>query len=142
MTRRLSISHLLFIALTAGSLLAGTWASAQSKATVRIPFQFTANHQVLPPGSYTLELLSDRFLCFTDSDTGKHQAVIMVQPELMQYIETRSALTFTVEGYRHYLSEVRFAGSSIHSAPVVRPSLARELAKNRQAAAPVEIAMH
>lgn len=141
MTRCSSIRHVIMIVLAVTTLIGGTYAPSQSKATVRVPFEFTANHQNLPSGYYTVELLSDRFLCFTDKDTGKHQAVIMVQPAPVQYVETRGALIFTLEGYRHYLSDVRFAGSSIHSAPVIRPSLARELAKNPRGARPIEVAM-
>jgi len=142
MKRRLfSIAHLLLIALTAGLLLAGANAAAQSKATVYIPFAFTANHQTMPAGHYLLELLSDRFLCFSDSRTGKHQAVIMVQPESGDYIETRGRLRFLSRGDRHYLTEIRFAGSSMHSLPVVRREQARELATNQQTASSVEIAM-
>ncbi len=142
MTRRSSsISHLLLIALAAGLLLAGAYASAQSKATVYIPFAFTANHQTMPAGHYTLELLSDRFLCFSDSRTGKHQAVIMVQPELGNYIETRGRLRFQSRADRHYLTEIRFAGSSTHSRPVVSRSLAKELASNPPSDSSTEVAM-
>lgn len=141
MTRHQSIRHLIFSILTAVALLAGNYASAQNKAIVRIPFAFTANHQTLPPGNYTLELLSDRFLCFTDTNTGKHRAVIMVQPNPVDYIETRGSLHFVYSDYRHYLTEVRFANSSMHSAPVLKHSLARELASNNQDSTLVEIAM-
>ena len=46
--RFFSIAHMLLIALTAGLLFAGTAASAQSIATVYIPFAFTANRQTMP----------------------------------------------------------------------------------------------
>lgn len=138
---RLSVHRVLFITLAAIPLLASPIASAQTKAMVRIPFAFTANHQNLPPGYYKLELLSDRFLCFTDNLTGKHQGVIMVQPNSAGYIESRGSLRFLVSDYRHYLMEIRFAGSSIHSAPVLKYSLARELAQQHKAGATIEIAM-
>jgi len=138
---RLSINRLLSLAVAAASLLAGTYMSAQTKAIVRVPFTFTANHQTFPPGEYKLELLSDRFLCFTNNGTGKHQGVIMVQPNPVAFIESRGSLRFVVSDYRHYLMEVRFAGSSMHSAPVIQSSLSRELAKQNNAGTPVEIAM-
>ena len=141
MKDRSSISHLLWIALISVLLLTSIHASAQSKATVRIPFAFTANHQAMPPGHYTLELLSDRFLCFTDTRTGKRQAVILVQPDPVPYIESRGAVRFVVNDYRHYLTEIRFANSSIHSLPVLPRSFERELAKNPPAASTIEIAM-
>jgi hypothetical protein len=140
MTRRhSSITHLFLIAMAAGLLLAGTHASAQRKATVNIPFAFTANHQAMPAGHYTLELLSDRFLSFTDSQTWKHHSVIMVQPESGSYIDTRSRLRFLVSGDRYYLTEVRFAGSSMLSKTVIQRPPARELAKNQQTDSSVEI---
>lgn len=142
MKRRLtSISRLLLTATAAILLAGGMQASAQTKATLYIPFTFTANHQTLPAGHYSLELLSDRFLCFTNSKTGEHQAVIMVQPEPGDYIESRGRLRFVYDDYRHYLTEVRFAGSSMHSKPVVSRSFAREVAKNLQPDSTIEIAM-
>jgi hypothetical protein len=141
MKDRCPISHLLWIALICALLLTDVHASAQSKATVKIPFAFTANHLAMPPGHYTLELLSDRFLCFTASRTGKRLAVIMVRPDPVPYIETRGAVRFIVSGYRHYLTEIRFANSSIHSLPVLPHSLERELATNPPPASTVEIAM-
>ena len=143
MNRRLpSIPHLLLTAVTSGLLLAGTCAAGQSKATVHIPFAFTANHQTLPAGHYSLELLSDRFLCLSDSGTGKHQAVIMVQPAFAEYIETRGRLRFLMRGDRHYLVDIRFAGSSTHSIPVVSRSFARELATNEQGNSSIEVGMN
>jgi hypothetical protein len=139
--RHPSTLHLLLIVLTAGAILAGVQASAQSKATLYIPFAFTTNHQTMPAGHYSLELLSDRFLCFTDSRTGKHQGVIMVQPEAGNYIETRGRLRFIVRGDRHYLTEVRFAGSSMLSGTVLTRSFARELAANPQTDSTIELAM-
>ena len=142
MTRRsFFLSHLPLVAVTASLLLAGATAYAQSKAAIYIPFSFTANHQTLPAGHYSLELLSDRFLCFTDSRTGQHQGVIMVRPEPGNYIETRGRLRFASGANRQYLMEVRFAGSSMHSVPVISRSLERELTKNPQANPSTEIAM-
>ena len=143
MNRRFSsIAHLFLTVVTSGLLLAGTCAAGQSNATVHIPFAFTANHQTLPAGHYTLELLSDRFLCFSDSATGRHRGVILVQPESGQYIETRGRLRFRMRGDRHYLTEIRFAGSSMHSIPVIQQNLARELAASEQGGSPIEVGMN
>lgn len=136
-----SIRHVLVMAAVACILLGTTAASAQSKASIYIPFAFTANHQTFAAGHYTLELLSDRFLCFTNTNTGRHQAVIMVQPEQADYIETRGRLRFLVHRDHRHLMEVRFAGSSLHSAPVVQRSLARELATTQELHPTVDIAM-
>ena len=141
MTSRFSIRHMILIALAVSTLVAGAFSSAQTKAMVRVPFTFRANHQTFPAGYYKLELLSDRLLSFTDNNSGTHHGVIMVRPEPVPYIETRGVMRFLRSGDRHYLTEIQFAGSSTHSAPVLQPSLARELANNRHAATPVEIAM-
>jgi hypothetical protein len=142
MTRRfLSMPRLLLIALTVGLLFLGANAFAQSKAIVNIPFAFKVHHQTMPRGHYTVELLSDRYLCFSDPQTGRYLSVIMIQPEPANYIETRSSLLFRVHGLRHYLLEVRFAGSSMHRKPVVTPSFARELAQDAQPDSTIEIAM-
>ena len=144
--RYFSFTYLLLIAFAAGLMLSSACAFAQSKATVYVPFAFTANHQQLPAGHYQLNLLSDRFLCFSNSKTGEHQAVILVNPEAASYIETRGRLKFIQDNtdrgkQRHYLVDVQFAGSSMHSTTVIRPSLARELAASVTPVSTVEIAM-
>ena len=138
---RAAITHSLRTALISVLILNSIHAFAQSKAVVKIPFAFTANHQTLPPGNYTLDLLSDRFLCFTDTRTGKSQAVIMVQPNPVPYIESRGTVSFQLNGYRHYLTEIRFANSSTHSLPILQRSFERELAKDSPAPSIIEIAM-
>ena len=143
MTRRfLSMTRLLLIALTVGWLLIGPNASAQSRiARANIPFGFTVNHQTMPAGHYTVDLLGDRILRLSDTQTGKYLSMIMIQPDAANYIETRSSLLFLVHGQRHYLLEVRFAGSSMHSRPIVTPSFGREIAKGAQPNSTIEIAM-
>lgn len=138
------LSRLLLIAVTVGLMLASAQGYAQSKAKVYIPFAFTASDVTMPAGHYTVERMSYRLLCFRNSKTGEHHAFIMVHPDKGNYIETRGRLRFLVagdRGDRHYLTDISFAGSSMHSKPVMTPSLERELAKNAQAEPPIEIAM-
>ena len=141
MKSRSLVIYLFLIALVGANIMTGTYAFAQSKAFVRVPFAFTANHQNFPAGYYKLELLSDRVLSFTDNDTGKHHAILMVRPDPVPYIETRGVMRFLRTENRHYLTEIRFAGSSTHSAPILRGSLERELAHLQNVRTPVEIAM-
>ena len=149
MTRRLSIRRLVLLAGAAAFLLAGTYASAQRQAMVRVPFAFIANHQVFPPGYYKLDQLSEFILRFTDNNSGKHHGLLMVRPETVPHIESRGVMRFLLSEDRsgdrskdrYYLTEIRFAGSSTHSVPVLQRSLARELAKQDQANPPIEIAM-
>ena len=150
MPRRLPIVHLFPAVVFALTLLAGAAASAQTKAFARVPFAFTANHQQFPAGYYKLQLLSDRYLSFSDSKTGKHRGVIMVQPEPVPYLETRGVIRFLMspaedknpDHDRYYLTEIWFAGTSMHSATLLQRSLSRELAELQKTGTPLEIAMN
>ena len=134
-----SLVNLLLVAVATG-LLTGACAFSQQKATVYVPFAFTANHQTMSAGHYRLELLSNRFLIFSDSGSGEHRAVILVNPDSTTYIETRGRMRFVVDRSRYFLTEIYFAGSSMHSHALVQPSLAREL-KAQNTTSTVEIAM-
>ncbi|MGD0629012.1 MAG: hypothetical protein ABR987_06655 [Terracidiphilus sp.] len=144
MNRRFSfLSRCLLIAVTVGLLFTATYSTAQAGATVRIPFAFTANHQIVPAGYYKVELLSDRFLAFVDAKTGKTQTIVMVRPESGSAIETRSRLVFmTSGGNRYYLREVKVAGTSVHSNLIMQYKFEADIAKNESpAASTFEVAM-
>ena len=113
-------------------------ASAQTTAPVYVPFSFLANHQVLPAGTYKVELLSDRFLAFVNNENGKTERIIMVRPEQGSRIEPIGGLVFLSyvgRGYddRYILKEVHMAGSSMHSALAVPPKPEPFSAKNASA---------
>lgn len=144
MNRRFSIlSRCLLTAVSVGLLLTATHSTAQAGANVRIPFAFTANHQLVPAGSYKVELLSDRFLAFIGAKTGKTQTIVMVRPESGPAIETRSRLVFMSSGgNRYYLREVKVAGTSVHSELIMQYRFEADIAKNQlPAGSTVEIAM-
>jgi hypothetical protein len=144
MNRRFSIlSRCLLIAIAVGLLSTATHAAAQTSAPVRIPFAFSANHQLVPAGYYKVELLSERFLAFIDAKTGRTQSIVMVRPESGPAIETRSRLVFMSSGgNRYYLREVKLAGTSVHSELIMQYRFERDIAKNQlPAASTVEIAM-
>ena len=120
-------------------------ASAQTSAPVYVPFAFVANHQVLPAGTYKVELLSDRFLAFVNNENGKTERIIMVRPEPGSRIEPVGRLVFLSfigrgNDDRYILKEVRMAGSSMHSALAVQPKPEPLSAKNTGAPT-FEIAM-
>jgi hypothetical protein len=143
MNRRLStLATMLLIVVVFGLLSTATPAAAQTSASVRIPFAFTANHQQVPAGSYKVELLSDRFLALIDVKTGKTQTIVMVRPESGPAIETNSRLVFMTTGDRYYLREVKLAGSSLRSELIMQYKFEKDIARNQlPAASTVEIAM-
>ena len=116
---RILANLLLSLPLAAGLLCAATHASAQTSASVNIPFAFSADNQYVPAGSYQLQWLSDRFLALRNTRTNTNQ-VLMVRPEAGSVIETRGRLVFQRAGKRNYLVQVWAAGTSMHSEMVVR----------------------
>ena len=83
MTSRVAnLSRLIFsLSLATGLLCAGANASAQTTASVTIPFAFSAENQYVAAGTYKVELLSDRFLSLRNIATNQTQ-VLMVRPDL------------------------------------------------------------
>jgi hypothetical protein len=133
-------THALLIGLTIS--MASTAASAQTGASVTIPFAFSADHQNVAAGSYKVQLLSDRYLSLRNTGTNQTQ-VLMVRPESGRAIQTRGRLVFHRQGTRRYLAQVWFAGSSLHTEMAVQPKPERVL-KTRQAAtsSTIELAMN
>ncbi|HEY1575865.1 MAG TPA: hypothetical protein VGF82_02175 [Terracidiphilus sp.] len=132
MTSRVAnLSNLIFsLSLATGLLCAGDPASAQTTASVTIPFGFSADNETLEAGSYKVELLSDRYLSLRNIATNRTQ-VLMVRPEAGQAIETRGRLVFQQEGSRKYLAQVWIAGTSLHSEMAVQHKKERESAENK-----------
>ncbi|HXR39739.1 MAG TPA: hypothetical protein VN776_11625 [Terracidiphilus sp.] len=143
MNRRFStLTRLLLTAVAVGLLSTATYAAAQTSAPIRVPFAFTANHQLVPAGYYKVERLSDRFLAFIDAKTGRTQSIVMVRPESGPAIQTGSRLVFMSTGNRYYLREVKIAGTSVRSELVMQYRFEKDIAKNQlPAASTVEIAM-
>ncbi len=123
------LSTLYPIALAAGLLCVTTCTLAQDSASVTVPFAFLANHQPVPAGSYKIQLLSDRFMSFADSRTGRIQTIVMVRPEPNSRIETRGRLVFYGNGGQYFLTEVWIAETSVHS-ELAAPARFGTLGKN------------
>jgi hypothetical protein len=132
MTSRIAnLSNLILsISLTTGMLCAGATASAQTAASVTIPFAFSADKQYVPAGSYKVALLSDRFLSLRNIATNQTQ-VLMVRPEAGQAIETRGRMVFQQDGSRKYLAQVWIAGTSLHSEMAVQHKMESESAMSK-----------
>jgi len=129
--------HMLLIAIAV--MLAAMAASAQVSAPVYVPFAFTANHQYLHAGTYKVELVSDRFVAFVNSQTGTTERIVMVRPEPGPRIETVGGLVFLSYGRRYVLKEVHMAGSSMRSTLAIQPKPEPLSAQGR--ASTVELAL-
>lgn len=105
-------------------------AAAQENLRITVPFAFTANHQYLPAGAYSVNWLSDHYMVLRNVQSGEAQ-VLIVRPEDGPIIETQGRFVFVQEGNRYYLARVCVAGRSLHSEMTVqhRPESAAQLTK-------------
>ena len=131
---------ILSLSLTVGLLCAAANASAQTTASVTIPFAFSADNQIVQAGHYKVELLSDRYLSLRNTSTNWTQ-VLMVRPEPGAAIETRGRLIFHQDGSKKYLAQVWIAGTSMHSEMAVQHKQERTMAGRAALASTIEIAM-
>ena len=132
---------ILSLSLATGLLCAGANASAQTTASVTIPFAFSADNQNVAAGSYKVELLSDRYLSLRNIATN-HTQVLMVRPEEGQAILTRGRMVFQQDGSRKYLAQVWIAGTSLHSEIAVQHKSKLQSAKSNATPAPtIEVAL-
>lgn len=131
---------ILSLSLASGLLCAAANASAQTTASVTIPFAFSADNQVVQAGHYNLELLSDRYLSLRNTSTNQTQ-VLMVRPESGAAIETRGRLIFHQDGSKKYLAQVWISGTSMHSELAVQHKQERTMARRAGVASTTQIAM-
>ena len=75
------LAQLLVIGVIAGLLCAAVNASARKSAIVKIPFVFSANHELVPSGRYKVQLVSDHMLSLVDIRTGVQLNSLLVHPE-------------------------------------------------------------
>lgn len=129
--RTANLSNLILnLSVAAGLLCAGVSASAQTTASITIPFAFSVDNQNVPAGSYRVEMLSDRFLSLRDKATNQTQ-IFLVRPELGQAIETRGRMVFQQAGSRKYLAQVWISGTSLHSEIAVQHTRGLESTKSK-----------
>jgi hypothetical protein len=117
---------------------AAGFASAQNKSEVNVPFAFTANHHPLPAARYEV-LSSESSLTMINVNSKKVEAILLIRRESGDAIETRGCMEFSVSGSHHVLSQVQFAGSSMHSVLLGQPR--REPAVARNVAPTIQLAM-
>lgn len=108
-------------------------ASAQQTLRVTIPFAFTANHQVLPAGSYTVERQVGTwapYLLLVNRSTGKVVGLLIVHTAGSDRTIARSSLVFHNTGHKYWLTEVHFGYSKMTSQLATQPKPEPELAKS------------
>ena len=107
-------------------------ASAQQTLRVTIPFAFTANHQVLPAGSYAVERQIGTwspYLVLVNRSTGKVVGQLMAHTTDSDRTIARSSLVFYNTGHKYWLTEVRFGYSNMTSRLAAQPTPEPSLAK-------------
>ena len=108
-------------------------ASAQNAARATIPFDFSANHRVLPAGRYEIKLESRSFLGLRNCETGDQVMMLVLTMEPNERVDHSSLLFYRV-GHRYQLADVRFRYTNAQAHLTAQPKVERELAENRDKA--------
>ena len=107
-------------------------ASAQETLRVTIPFAFTANHQVLPAGSYVVKRQDGTwgpYLLLVNRTKGTVAAMLMAYTTVSYRTLARSSLVFHNTGHKYWLSEIRFSESNMTSQLSTQPKPEPGMAK-------------
>lgn len=123
----------LFGVLVAGVVLAAApraSASLPDAAVVTVPFEFLANHTVLPAGAYRLTAdPEDSSLLFIASVDGRHEALLPVIGQAPNSDESKVELVFKQYGGEHYLWKVAAPGEDALELAVPPAGMTASLAK-------------
>jgi hypothetical protein len=98
------------LALSLGAALSGPAAAQTQSVTVNIPFDFSANNQNVPAGTYRISLQTPRYLSFVDTQSTKTQYLMLVQPTWEQNSQDGGRLIFRRYGDSNYLYQVWMSG--------------------------------
>jgi hypothetical protein len=98
------------LALSVGAALSGPAAAQDQSVTVNVPFDFSANDQNVPAGTYRISLQAPRYLSFVDTQSAKTQYLMLVQPTGEQNSKDRGRLLFRRYGDSNYLYQVWMPG--------------------------------
>jgi len=110
MFRRYSILPCAALTLSVGAAVSGPTAAQAQSTTVRIPFDFSANDQKVPAGTYRISLQAPRYLSFVDTQSTRKQYLMLVQPTGEQNSQDGGRLTFRRYGDSDYLYQVWMPG--------------------------------
>jgi hypothetical protein len=110
MFRTSSILTCAALTLSLGAAMSGPTAAQAQSVTVRIPFNFSANDQKVPAGTYRVSLQAPRYLSFVNTQSTKQQYLMLVQPTGEQNSQDGGRLTFRRYGDSNYLYQVWMPG--------------------------------
>jgi hypothetical protein len=113
MFRTSSILTCAALVLSVGAALSGPAAAQAQSVTVSIPFDFSANDQKVPAGTYRVSLEAPRYLSFVDTQSTKTQYLMLVQPTGEQNSKDGGRLTFRRYGDSNYLYQVWMPGQGV-----------------------------
>jgi hypothetical protein len=98
------------LTLSLGAAMSGLTPAQAQSVTVRIPFNFSANDQKVPAGTYRISLQAPRYLSFVSTQSTKKQYLMLVQPTGEQNSQDGGRLTFRRYGDSNYLYQVWMPG--------------------------------
>src|ERR1700755_1096085 len=98
------------LTLSVSAALTGPAAAQAQSVTVNIPFNFSANDQKVPAGTYRISLQAPRYLSFVDTQSTRKQYAMWVQPTGEQNSQDGGRLTFRRYGDSNYLYQVWMPG--------------------------------
>ena len=96
--------------LSLGAALSGPAAAQAQSVTVSIPFDFSANNQYVPAGTYRISPLAPRYLSFVNTQSAKNQYLMLVQPTWEQNSQDGGRLIFRRYGDSNFLYQVWMPG--------------------------------
>jgi hypothetical protein len=67
------------LTLSLGAALSGSAAAQAQSVTVNVPFNFSANDQKVPAGTYRISIQAPRYLSFVNTQSTKQQYLMLVQ---------------------------------------------------------------
>jgi hypothetical protein len=97
------------LALWLGAALSGPEAALAQSVTFNIPFNFSANDQKVPAGTYRISPQAPRYLSFVDTQSTK-QYLMLVQPTWEQNSQDGGRLIFRRYEDNNFLYQVWMPG--------------------------------
>jgi hypothetical protein len=98
------------LTLSLGAALSGTTAAQAQSVTFNIPFDFSANDQKVPAGTYRISLLAPGYFSFVNTQSTKKQYLMLVHPTWEQNSEDGGRMIFRRYGDSNYLYQVWMPG--------------------------------
>jgi hypothetical protein len=98
------------LTLSLGAAMSGPTAAQAQSITVSVPFNFSANEQNLPAGTYRVSLQAPRYLLFVNTQSTKKQYLMLVEPTWEQNSEDGGRVIFRRYGKSSYLYQVWIPG--------------------------------